>query len=481
MKVTIAWNEDMYAANVPETEGDLWKEVAKNLPNLEIPNRIYIDTPYGDAELNVGRRGSYVKNGVKMPSMYVTVSHNNIRGLAPSTYKDAYLTCINSESNNYKFYWLRPGVTGINATYGRIGSERGEAFGVKDLQTPYEPFLYWIRYYEKLSKGYVDQSDIYLSSAPLQQKKTSGEKTLVKSTHPASAELFRILKAYAKHVVETNLQDSNVTLAQVEKSKEYLAKLGQSTTIEEFNDTLKELLMISPRKARYVTMLLAHRQTDFADIIHREENLINAMEAMVGLRDDNAEYEYEDFHPYGLEVYVATDKQKDQVLSHLSDRLKPKVKQIYRVINHKHRDRFNRYLEENHIHKVKQLWHGSRNENWFSIAVNGLQLNPNAVITGKMFGQGIYFAPSSMKSWNYTSFYGTTWASGNSDTGFMGLYATAYGNPLDAYYAKDYSQHMLQSTGNNCVHAHAGQALLNDEIIFYDESAMLLQYIVEFK
>lgn len=33
----------------------------------------------------------------------------------------------------------------------------------------------------------------------------------------------------------------------------------------------------------------------------------------------------------------------------------------------------------------------------------------------------------------------------------------------------------------NCVHAHAGSQLLNDEIIFYNESAMLLNYIVEFK
>ena len=64
-------------------------------------------------------------------------------------------------------------------------------------------------------------------------------------------------------------------------------------------------------------------------------------------------------------------------------------------------------MKKEDIHQVKQLWHGSRNENWFSILENGLQLNPNAIITGKMFGKGIYFAPSSNKSWNYTSYRGT--------------------------------------------------------------------------
>jgi len=39
------------------------------------------------------------------------------------------------------------------------------------------------------------------------------------------------------------------------------------------------------------------------------------------------------------------------------------------------------------------FFHGSRNENWWNIIKNGLQLNPNAKITGKMLGHGIYLAP----------------------------------------------------------------------------------------
>ena len=85
-----------------------------------------------------------------------------------------------------------------------------------------------------------------------------------------------------------------------------------------------------------------------------------------------------------------------------------------------------------------------------------------------------------MKSWNYTSFRGTSWAKGSSDTAFMGLYAVAYGKPLDVEHHRSYTQAMLDKEGKNCVHAHKGAELLNDEIIFYSEKAMVLNYIVEF-
>ena len=111
---------------------------------------------------------------------------------------------------------------------------------------------------------------------------------------------------------------------------------------------------------------------------------------------------------------------------------------------------------------------------------NGLKLHPDAPITGKMFGQGIYFAPSSEKSWGYTSYHNSYWANGNDDTAIMGLYATAYGNPLDVNTNAYYTDEALRKKGKDCVHAHAGTQLRRDEIIFYNEDAMVLNYIVEF-
>ena len=185
---------------------------------------------------------------------------------------------------------------------------------------------------------------------------------------------------------------------------------------------------------------------------------------------------------------MANDKQKAEVLRKLDDKLASRVKTIYRVIPTKQRDRFNNFLQKTGNPKVKMFWHGSRNENWMSIIQNSLQLNPNAVITGKMFGKGIYFAPSSTKSWNYTSINGSYWANGTSDTAFMGLYACAYGKPYDVYnfdskyYEFDAKALKAACEDANCLHAHKGNGMLmNDEIVFYDEAAILLNYIVEFK
>lgn len=478
------------SASLDCEESAVMEEAGKMLLDADIPGTLEITSERsGSARFSIGKRGTYVKDGVKMPSMYVTCDYYNL-DLDGSLYEDAYLTCVNLESNNYKYYWLRPNnaageTTSIGATYGRIGSERGEAFGTKDLLDPYEPYLYWVRYYEKLSKGYVDQTDIYLNTAakePSMAAEESGAetKTASKSDGP-SQELYKILLTYAKGVVETNLTNQTVTVKQVEEGRKIWSTLGNATTVDEFNKTLSQLFALSPRKCRYVTELLANSAKDYARIIDREEALLNAM-AVVAKVDIYGKAHTGSFKDFGVKVYVATEKQQEKVMDKLPDELKQKVKRIYRVIPEAQKERFNTYLKNKGIKRVKELWHGSRNENWLNIMKTSLLLNPNAVITGKMLGNGIYFAPSATKSWGYTSYSGSYWAKGHSHTAFMGLFATAYGNPYEVSTVRSYSQNELERLHKNCVHAKAGLGgfLRNDEIVFYDEKAMLLNYIVEF-
>lgn len=61
----------------------------------------------------------------------------------------------------------------------------------------------------------------------------------------------------------------------------------------------------------------------------------------------------------------------------------------------------------------------------------------------------------------------------------MGLFAVAYGN--------HYLSHPVAMTAKrldidhkNCLHAKAGSSLRADEIVFYDERAMVMNYLVEF-
>lgn len=464
------------------TESDVWKAVGESLSEVKIPNVLHINLNGETASLELKKRGSYKKNGITYPSLYVTVLYNNIF-LPPSDYKEVYLTCINTESNNYKFYWLKPDNVNhvIDATYGRIGSERGEAFGVKDLQEPYNSFLFWIRYYEKLSKGYTDQTKIYLNKKPVKKTVIEDSPEIEEDINKASVELYDILKKAAHHIVEQQLTSSDITERQVSETRKLIKQLGERKTVKGFNSVLQKIMVLSPRKARYINVLLADSVNDFPYIITREDNLCTAMEALVDIIPVKNISRRDKFKNMGIEVYEATEKQKEEVMRHLSDGLENKVLKIYRVIPQVQQKKFNAYLKKNHIKNVKQFWHGSINENWLSIIQNGLKLNPNAHITGKMFGYGIYFAPKARKSYGYTSCQGSYWARGNCNHGYMGLYATAVGKPDYVSTSGHYTQSGLDMKGCNCVYAKAeNTGLRNDEIIFYNEDAMCLNYIVEF-
>lgn len=143
--------------------------------------------------------------------------------------------------------------------------------------------------------------------------------------------------------------------------------------------------------------------------------------------------------------------------------------------------------KENIKHK-KLLFHGSRSENWWSIVNTGLVLRPNAIITGKMFGNGIYLSNDADKSLGYTSLGGSRWANGNESSGFMGIYDIAYGKPYDVYsfdgvyYNFDYNKLQQKYPGANCLHAHGGTGMLRkDEIVVYKEEQLTIKYLVELK
>lgn len=389
------------------------------------------------------------------------------------TYSPKYLVMVNAGSNNYKFYKMEPQNDILHVTYGRINGGDNGFYGAHEVDYPLD--MFWKKYQEKINKGYEDKTDIYLVTPQLEQD--NGE---TDTTSTVGKRLYAKLLAYSKKLISDSCLSTEICPAMVEESERLLNQLYKATSVSEFNDILLELLAVSPRKVDKVAYLMATDKKDFAEIIQREEDLCDAMKVVckVPTVKKSKKKVAGDFD--GAEILEATEEQKKKVLEHLSAQLKPKVKKVYRVIDKAKKERFDKYIEKNNIKTVKELWHGSRNENWLSIVNAGLLLKPNAVITGKMFGNGIYFAPSSMKSWGYTSVYGARWTNGGSNTGFMGLYATAFGTPKDVTEPEDWTQKRLEKEGKNCVYAHKGNYLYNDEIVFYSEEATVLNYLVEF-
>ena len=186
-------------------------------------------------------------------------------------------------------------------------------------------------------------------------------------------------------------------------------------------------------------------------------------------------------------MFEEVDDEDVRLIKKLMNESKDKFRNAWRVKNLKTQERFDKFVADNNIKDTKLLFHGSRSENFWSIIKTGLVLRPtNAVITGKMYGFGCYFAPKCQKSIGYTSLAGSYWAGGASNKAYMAIFEVAYGTPYDVYtfdskyYSLNYDELQKFQKGAHCLHAHAGTGMLrNDEIVVYKEEQMTIKYLIE--
>jgi poly [ADP-ribose] polymerase len=125
---------------------------------------------------------------------------------------------------------------------------------------------------------------------------------------------------------------------------------------------------------------------------------------------------------------------------------------------------------------VWELWHGTKIANLLSILKSGLCVTPprSAHITGKMFGNGLYFSDQSTKSLNYAFGY---WDGKREENCFMLLCDVAMGMPYTPRsYAETFPKPNYDST-----FARAGvSGVGNNEMIVYRNEQVDLKYLVEF-
>lgn len=332
------------------------------------------------------------------------------------------------------------------------------------------PIRQWDKKYnEKIKKGYVDQTHLVQD---LIQKEVSKSKDGYKAIeNKVIAEIVQRLQDMAKQKIQANYKVSSqqVTQAMVDEAQNVIDELMSKTTVEEFNSTLLRLFTVIPRKMGNVNDYIARDTNSFARILKDEQDLLDVMRGQVvtHLAEEEPDKEVESkgetiLDAMGLVFEETTDEDVEMIKDLLGD-CKDKFYRAWRVKNVRTQKRFDNFVEKEKISKTKLLWHGSRNENWWSIINTGLVLRPtNAVITGKMFGYGIYYAPKARKSLGYTSLSGSYWAKGNANSAFMAVMDVAYGKPYDVhsfdskYYDFNYDKLQRACPGANCLHAHAG-------------------------
>lgn len=399
--------------------------------------------------------------------------------------KPTYLIFVSADNHN-KYYNLFPEGNQFKVQYGRVDSTKTER---------YYPISKWdSQIKSKLKKGYQDVTD--LKTDLVQEISSTNPESPYKEIENAAVRaIVEKLQNLARETIQRNytVKASAVTQDMVDAAQEIIDELANSHfTIEAFNDILLRLFTVIPRKMGNVRDYLANKPEDFAQIISKEQDLLDVMRGQIYVKPEVETTEPVEkksqtiLEELGLEMGEATDDDV-AMIKFLMNESAGKFRKAWKVKNIKTQERFDKFVAENNIKDTRLLFHGSRSENFWSIIKTGLVLRPtNAIITGKMYGFGIYFAPKCQKSIGYTSLSGSYWARGNNNVAYMALFEVAYGTPYNVYnfdnkyYNLDYNKLQQFKPGANCLHAHADKGMLrNDEIIVYKEDQLTIKYLIE--
>ncbi len=395
-----------------------------------------------------------------------------------ATICEKYLIMVTLNNNN-KFYKMIPDEDKSHFTvrYGRVGTTGQEIrYPIKE----------WDRIYDsKVAKGYVDQTAI-MRVSDSEEEEEYGFKPI---TNDNIKEIVEHLQKIARQTVRANyrITSSQVTIEMVEEAEKILAQMSTEKEKVKFNQLLIKLFETIPRKMTNVMAHMARTESEMSKILQTECDLLDVMKGQMQtgriLRKD-IQKRGTVLDALGIVFEECSKEQIDEIKNHLDPDTQKRFKNAWVVKNQKTEAAFEKYVKERGIKKFRFYYHGSRSENWWSIINSGLKLNPtNAVITGKMFGYGLYFAPKARKSCGYMSTSNARWTNGHDSSGFLAVYKIAYGKPMDVHSHKSdfYTFHEkdIRSKGYDCLHAHAGNMLVNDEVIVYNEAAATIRYLIE--
>lgn len=394
-----------------------------------------------------------------------------------------------TEDNHNEFYKITPKDNGMFlAEYGRV---EGGHIGTKEYaESEFEKKLR-----EKIRKGYRDVTELFAEGST---------KTLAGISNAEVAQLIDQLQSFAKAVVDRSysISAASVTKAQIDEAQAILDRLAAAVPkknptedeVATLNKILLELFAVLPRKMKKVADYLIQPGTSLQDLdilITKEQDVLDALASQVSqntAQDSEEDTSKSILDALGMKLAPVSDS---AVISKIKVMMGPNSHQFrkaYEVVLSHTEAKFKAHLGKAADKTTQLFWHGSRNENWWSILQKGLLIRPaGSVISGSMFGYGVYFAPKFQKSLGYTSLSGSYWAGGSSNKAFLAVMEVHTGrswkifdkdkNWHGSYGSLDYKE--VSSKGYDSVHAEAGINLRNDEIIVYQESQSTIRYLVE--
>lgn len=412
----------------------------------------------------------------------------------------AYLQMTNAADNNNKYYEIyEMPDRSLEVIYGRVGT----AHPAHKHYESWEKDFYSLKD-SKERKGYKDVTALHskkdtktvtkiddLDYKPIDDTEIHELITqLIKESRDFMAKNYEITaEGITQKMIDETENDISVLADIVNMS------ISDSEKLSRFNIALQTLMTDNQRKMNKVADHLATSVSDFADIIEREQDMLDNLKGQMQNKQQNQQItpskqkDITVLEAKGLQMRPVTYKEEDQILAHLGRDYHGSVERRYvrgfAVENSATRQAYEKFKTDHDIGKdgVKLFYHGSKVENWYSIMKQGLSLNPNASVTGKMFGNGLYFASDCRKSLNYMDTKHSRWNDGNRDSGYTAIYAVALGKcylPTGAL-SSSFDKKDVNRLGCDSVFADKNRTCLqNDEYIVYDAAQCTIKYLCEF-
>jgi poly [ADP-ribose] polymerase len=395
-------------------------------------------------------------------------------------------------SNGNKYWEIEQDGTTVVTRWGRVGATKGQSksfsFTSEDAATNF--FAKKIK--EKNKKGYSKQrtvaastdGDVAVAVAPKVKIEHAGDK--------ATSDLIDFLVKRNIHTIEglTSVRMEAgrlttplgpVTAEGLDEAQQILMRMTGTRSKSELGDLANQYMRIIPRN-------IGMRRVDPSDLfgtadkIQSEQATVDALRAVVDDLADKAK-QATDSDPVAfetkLELVDPTDPEfarvnglflKSQNRQHQSHGMK--LRRAWRMSIAAQEAAF-----ETNLTPVWELWHATKDVNLLSILKGGFIIpkrNQGIAITGRMYGDGVYFSDQSTKALNYVG--GMTWGGEASQRPFMLLSDVAMGKSFMA--TRGFSGGCPK--GYDSTFAKAGTAVRNNEMIVYRTSQIRAKFLCEF-
>lgn len=382
---------------------------------------------------------------------------------------------VEADENNNKFYHMEDNGNGtFKANWGRVGAKgQFKDFLMSDWNSKLN---------SKLKKGYVDITEMSSVST---------------STNGIDAGRSQPIVDFLMNSANSSIEDNYlvgadaVTQAQVEEAQNLLnnvaklirARKSAAMTVDQVNYNLKLLYTTIPRKMGKVKDHMATTVKRATEILTLEQANLDVMQGQVvqPVQEANSQ----GLSSFGIQIEPVLPADIDRFIKPRLDYLKGNFKRAWEVSNVKTQKAYEDNYASTGNPEQMLLWHGSRNENWWSILRQGLLVRPtNAVHTGSMWGDGLYFADYDRKSYGYTSGRGSYWAKGSQNRAILALYDVHVGKQYHIrqheYGHSSLNWDKIQNKGKyDSVFAEKGMSLRNNEYIVYRSQQCTIQYLIE--